>query len=177
MKNVIRLLVLSLVLQSFQCDEDIKRSTPEILAEKKQEILNYIQSFSCSNASDCSYIAFGAKPCGGPREYLAFPNAINLQTLQNMVADYYALDNQYNIQTGPDGTYWVTLQPLMSDIQESVSKLEEINIDELTNSDKELLNLKILGLHTVYQFLGSLVTEQSLKEKRVELGGSDETVH
>jgi hypothetical protein len=85
--------------------------------------------------------------------------------------------NQYNIQTGPDGTYWVTLQPLMSDIQESVSKLEEINIDELTNSDKELLNLKILGLHTVYQFLGSLVTEQSLKEKRVELGGSDETVH
>ena len=101
MKNVIRLLVLSLVLQSFQCEENRAplEVTPEQLEQKKQEILDYIQSFSCTNGSDCSYIAFGAKPCGGPREYLAFPNAINFQTLQNMVADYYALDNQYNIQT------------------------------------------------------------------------------
>lgn len=45
-------------------------------------------------------IAFGAKPCGGPREYLVFPNTVNLTTLETMVDGYYELDNQYNIQTG-----------------------------------------------------------------------------
>lgn len=85
--------------------------------------------------------------------------------------------NHYNIQTGPDGIYWVTLQPLMKDVQNSVDQLMAIDVNTLTVSDQELLNLKILGLHTVYQFLGSLETEQFLRDKRIELGVEDETIH
>lgn len=103
MKTSIKILLLSLVLQSFQCsrnDENRNPTTPEILAIKKQEILNYIGGFSCSNTVGCGYIAFGAKPCGGPREYLVFPNSVNLSVLQDMVNEYNQLDNTYNIEIG-----------------------------------------------------------------------------
>ena len=70
------------------------------MAEKKLEILNYIQSFSCANATGCLYIAFGAKPCGGPREYLVYPNTVDQTTLEILVTEYYEMDNEYNLQTG-----------------------------------------------------------------------------
>ena len=103
MKTIIRILLLSILLQSFQCDENesnVSEITPEQLIEKKQEILDYINSFSCTNTSNCNYIAFGAKPCGGPREFLVFPNTVNQTTLENLVNEYYEMDRQYNIQTG-----------------------------------------------------------------------------
>ena len=100
MKYLIRIALLFVLLPSFQCDEDDNRTTPELLAEKKQEILNYIQSFSCANATGCLSIAFGAKPCGGPREYLVYPNTVDQTTLEIMVNEYYEMDHQYNIETG-----------------------------------------------------------------------------
>ena len=100
MKYLIRIALLFVLLPSFQCDEDDNRTTPELLAEKKQEILNYIQSFSCANATECLSIAFGAKPCGGPREFLVYPNTVDQTTLENMVNEYYEMDHQYNIETG-----------------------------------------------------------------------------
>jgi hypothetical protein len=100
MKYLIRIALLFVLLPSFQCDEEDNRTTPEILAEKKQEILNYIQSFSCANATGCLSIAFGAKPCGGPREFLVYPNTVDQTTLETLVEEYYEMDNQYNIETG-----------------------------------------------------------------------------
>jgi hypothetical protein len=101
MKYFVRILFLSLLFQSFQCeDAEDSRTTPQLLAEKKLEILNYIQSFSCANATGCLYIAFGAKPCGGPREYLVYPNTVDQAVLETMVNDYYEMDQQYNIESG-----------------------------------------------------------------------------
>ena len=102
MKYIVRIFLFSLLLQSFQCDDEVNENnaiTPEMLAIKKQEILEYISTFSCNEASDCLYIAFGAKPCGGPREFLVYPNIVDQSTLETMVNDYYDMDNQYNIQT------------------------------------------------------------------------------
>lgn len=100
MKYLIRIALLFVLLQSFQCDEEDNRTTPELLAQKKQEILNYIGSFSCANATGCLSIAFGAKPCGGPREYLVYPNTVDQTTLETLVAEYYEMDHQYNIEIG-----------------------------------------------------------------------------
>ena len=102
MKTIIRFLLLAMLLQSFQCnDEEIINSvTPQQLVQKKQEILDYINNFSCAEASGCNSIAFGAKPCGGPREYLVYPNTVNQATLENLVNEYYEMDNEYNLQTG-----------------------------------------------------------------------------
>jgi hypothetical protein len=103
MKIIIRILLLSLLLQSFQCEQEnsnVTEITQEQLVEKEAQILNYINNFACSDASGCAYIAFGAKPCGGPRKFLVFPNTVNSTTLENMINEYYIMDNQYNIQVG-----------------------------------------------------------------------------
>ena len=101
MKTKILLICFSFLLLSMQCDDENHSGiTPEMLDNKKQEILDYINSFSCAEASGCNSIAFGAKPCGGPREFLVYPNTVNQATLENLVNEYYEIDNQYNIQTG-----------------------------------------------------------------------------
>jgi hypothetical protein len=103
MKPFIKILFLSIVLQSFQCsksdDKNPNDITPEQLQAKKLEVTNYINSFSCSETVGCSSIAFGEKACGGPKEYLVFSNNVNLPQLQQMVTDYNNLEKQYNIQT------------------------------------------------------------------------------
>ena len=101
MKYVIKMCMLLVLLQSFQCENsnDSSTITPEQLEQKKQEILDYIATFSCENANGCRSIAFGSKPCGGPREYLVYPNTVNQNVLETMVNDYNQMENQHNIQT------------------------------------------------------------------------------
>ncbi len=102
MKWFFKIIVLSILLQSFQCtdpNDSSENITSEQLETKKQKIENYINSFSCSESIGCSHIAFGSKPCGGPRSYLVFPNSVNLTELQEMVKNYNEMDNLHNIQT------------------------------------------------------------------------------
>jgi hypothetical protein len=102
MKYIVRIFLFSLLLQSFQCDDEVNSNTPitpEMLSIKKQEIIEYISTFSCTESSGCLSIALGAKPCGGPREYLVYPNTVDEITLEAMVNEYYEMDNNYNIQT------------------------------------------------------------------------------
>lgn len=103
MKWILKLLLLFLILQSFQCSDtdDTKNAiTSEQLQAKKLEITNYINSFSCSETAGCNFIAFGSKPCGGPRTYLLFSNSVDLAKLQEMVKTYNEMDKAYNIKTG-----------------------------------------------------------------------------
>lgn len=103
MKFTIKIILLAFVLQSMQCEEDninYNNITQEQLNIKKQEILNYISTFSCADASSCNSIAFGAKPCGGPREYLVYPNTVNQTTLETLVNEYHEMDSAFNTQTG-----------------------------------------------------------------------------
>lgn len=102
MKWFFKILALSLLLQSFQCtdtDDSANLITSAQLETKKLEIQNYINSFSCSESLGCGFIAFGSKPCGGPRSYLLFSNSVDLTKLQAMVKTYNEMDELYNIQT------------------------------------------------------------------------------
>ena len=58
----------------------------------------------------------------------------------------------------------VTVDPLVKDIEVSLEKMMEINIDELSDDNKNLFEMKILGLRTIHQFLGALQQENYLKE-------------
>jgi len=114
MKWFFKIVALSLLLQSFQCTDsndssDLINSTQ--LETKKQEIQNYINSFSCSESVGCNYIAFGSKPCGGPLSYLVFSNSVNLNKLQEMVKNYNEMNKQYNIQTNAISDCMVVLPP------------------------------------------------------------------
>jgi hypothetical protein len=102
MKQFFKLIVLAVLMQSFQCEDpntiETNISSSE-LETKKQEIQNYINSFSCSENEGCNFIAFGSKPCGGPRTYLLFSNKVDLSKLQNMVENYNKMDELHNKQT------------------------------------------------------------------------------
>ena len=47
---------------------------------------------------------------------------------------------------------------------ESLEKMMEMNIDELSDENKQAFEMKILGLRTIHQFLGALQQENYLKE-------------
>jgi hypothetical protein len=102
MKFFFKIVALFIVLQSFQCSDSTEPSSDITVTQldgKKQEIQNYINSFSCAESVGCSFIAFGTKPCGGPNTYLIFSKSVNLTKLKEMVENYNEMNSLYNIQT------------------------------------------------------------------------------
>jgi len=65
---------------------------------------------------------------------------------------------------------WVSVEPLMNDITEAMTRLKQIKEDGLDEIDRQQLRLKIIGLEAIYTFLGGLVTEKNLEELRVKYG-------
>jgi hypothetical protein len=72
---------------------------------------------------------------------------------------------------GGDGHLYVSIQPLMKDIAESIAKMHVMDISELSDENQRIFDLKMLGLTTVYEFLGAFVTEQQLKDSAADLKG------
>lgn len=62
------------------------------------------------------------------------------------------------------GQLVVTVDPLVNDIEKSIAGMMDINIDDLSDENKQIFELKILGLRTIHQFLGALQQEQYLKD-------------
>ncbi len=58
----------------------------------------------------------------------------------------------------------VTVDPLVKDIEVSIQAMMNMNVDDLTDDNKQIFEMKILGLRTIHQFLGALQQEQYLKE-------------
>ena len=79
------------------------------------------------------------------------------------------MSNRYVLQNGPDGITWCSLQPLMLDINENICKLMDVDVSELSADNKHIFEMKILGLKTVHQFLGSLVQEKELQLMREKI--------
>lgn len=65
---------------------------------------------------------------------------------------------------------WVSVEPLMNDITEAMTRLKQIKEDGLDEIDRQQLRLKIIGLEAIYTFLGGLVTEKNLEELRIKYG-------
>jgi hypothetical protein len=63
----------------------------------------------------------------------------------------------------------VTVDPLVKDIEVSLEKMMEMNIDELSDDNKYAFEMKIMGLRTIHQFLGALQQENYLKEYKAGL--------
>ncbi len=67
----------------------------------RDAILAAIGEPRCSDASQCRAIAFGAKPCGGPWQYLVYSTAIaDSAVLAATVADYNAEEARLNEEEG-----------------------------------------------------------------------------
>ena len=83
------------------------------------------------------------------------------------------VDYTYKLMKGGDGHLYVSIQPLMKDIAESVAKMHTMDISSLSDENQRIFDLKMLGLTTVYEFLGAFVTEQQLKDSAAEIKGTN----
>lgn len=81
------------------------------------------------------------------------------------------LEYSYKLTKDENGELLVTVKPLMTDIEKSISQMMEVDVSELSEDNQRIFDLKILGLKTIYEFLGALVQEQYLKDTAQELKG------
>lgn len=109
MKKIVYLIAVLLLMSCASNDNSSNEITEEQLTQKKQEVMNYINSFDCSGS--CNYIAFGSKPCGGPREYLVFSSEVDFLVLEELVSEFNEMDNLHNIQTNAFSDCMVVMPP------------------------------------------------------------------
>ncbi|HEY9222135.1 MAG TPA: hypothetical protein VIO43_11250 [Lutibacter sp.] len=100
-KNISKTIALLAIV--FGCTNNTESSKEEDLAELatlQEEIELVVNSGDCSENSDCESIAFGSKACGGPKTYLAFSTTIDVVLLEQKVAIYNELENDFNKKWG-----------------------------------------------------------------------------
>lgn len=86
-------------------EEGHQEAYMEELEQLKKEIEATVEtmngSSACGEDSPCVAIAFGAKPCGGPWEYLIVPSSVDyLGPLMEKVSGYNELEKEINEQFG-----------------------------------------------------------------------------
>jgi hypothetical protein len=82
------------------------------------------------------------------------------------------IEYTYKLMKGGDGHLYVSIQPLMKDVAASVAKMHTMDVSHLSAEQQRIFDLKMLGLTTVYEFLGAFVTEQQLKDVAADLKGT-----
>jgi len=83
------------------------------------------------------------------------------------------MKNTYKLER-QQGYTWVNLEAVMADIQTNYNGLCEMDLTKFSQSEVELLEMKMVGLQQVYQFLGALVMEAKLSELRETQNLQDE---
>lgn len=97
------LFVICLLFMAFQCEEDIiltQENDKQVLISFKKEIEDLAATSVCNENTECKFIAFGSKPCGGPWSYLIYSTSIDVEKLENMVATYNTNEADFNEKWG-----------------------------------------------------------------------------
>lgn len=82
-------------------EQDAEEADRRRLDRMRAEIVQSIEDLTCSDATDCAAIAFGAKPCGGPWEYLLYSRiGVDEAELQRAVEAYNQLNHELNARWG-----------------------------------------------------------------------------
>jgi hypothetical protein len=71
--------------------------------------------------------------------------------------------NRYVTQKGPDNITWLSLEPFLEDLKESIIILMDMN---LPLDEEEGRNQKLLGLKATFEILSTLVQEANLNKIR-----------
>jgi hypothetical protein len=79
------------------------------------------------------------------------------------------IEYTYKLYRDTEQQLVVTVDPLVKDIEISIQRMMDMNVDELSDDNKYAFEMKILGLRTIHQFLGALQQENYLKEYKAGL--------
>ncbi|WP_298497529.1 hypothetical protein [uncultured Algibacter sp.] len=93
------LICLSLVV--FQCEDEITQEDDKAeLDTLKFEIEDLANTSICNEETECKYIGFGSKPCGGPSSYLIYSTSIDTDKLEKLVLNYNQKHTDFNTKWG-----------------------------------------------------------------------------
>ena len=100
MRYFLSLFLTFLFLNSCSLEESSKKQDSDLLAITKlaEEINTLVESSICNDETECAFIAFGKKPCGGPWGYLVYSNSIDTVLLINKVELFNQMQNSYNLR-------------------------------------------------------------------------------
>ncbi len=70
----------------------------------------------------------------------------------------------YKMVRAEDNIVWVTVQPLMTNVKQALENAKNIDTSTMSTDDKRGVDFTILSMEAVYNFLGSLMTEQNINE-------------
>ena len=87
-------------------DSDLKA-----LTNLGNEINVLVESSVCTDETECAFIAFGTKPCGGPWGYLVYSNSIDTDELIDKVERFNQMQNTYNLRYNITSDCSVVLPP------------------------------------------------------------------
>lgn len=79
--------------EQMSADQEITR---EQLDRQLAEIQTLINEGTCSNSSQCKFIPYGSKACGGPQGYLIFSSGVDEEKLKSLVEKYNKAEATYN---------------------------------------------------------------------------------
>ncbi|MFO7718833.1 MAG: hypothetical protein R6W85_00150 [Gillisia sp.] len=95
------LFILLIFATSFAGCDDIK-SDQELtileLEKQLQAIYTFIDNGDCSPSSECAFMPYGSKACGGPQGYLLFSSETDIPALHKMVEKHRKAEEAYNKQ-------------------------------------------------------------------------------
>jgi hypothetical protein len=82
------------------------------LKSMREEIVKLIGEPRCVNLVHCRVLALGARPCGGPSEYLAYSSSTGKgETLEAKAYEYSFLEEEVNRKKSAVGACEVLPQP------------------------------------------------------------------
>ena len=79
------------------------------------------------------------------------------------------IEYTYKLYRDDDEQLVVTVEPLVKDIETSIEAMMNMDVEDLSDDNRHIFEMKILGLRTIHQFLGALQQEQYLKEYKAGL--------
>ena len=94
-----KLIALLFIATIYSCHKNGLLSQAEeskILNELHTEIQELAQREACTDAGEWAYTAIGAKACGGPAAYIAYPLRIDTERFLKKVEQYTTMQDNYN---------------------------------------------------------------------------------
>lgn len=85
------------------------------------------------------------------------------------------MQKTYQITQGPDGILWVSIQPLMEDIKSAITDVMALDVSHATDAQRKVVDFKLMGLRSIHEFLGALITEHELAQARERVSTSEVT--
>lgn len=99
----------------FSCqDNENQNDTLSVLQVMFEEIQTLANSVACTDATEWTFVSYGAKACGGPQGYIAYSNQIDVAYFLSLIEEYTTAEREYNIRWGIVST--CTLPPIPNEV-------------------------------------------------------------